>query len=59
MNKDLLAIIACPICKGQLIYDPSQQELICRSDRLAFPIENGVPIMLKTRARVLAQAEKS
>lgn len=57
MDKNLLEILACPICKGELIYDARQQELICRFDRLAFPIENNVPIMMDNRARRLGMDE--
>lgn len=57
MDKNLLEILACPICKGELLYDAHNQELICRFDRLAFPIENNVPIMMDTRARRLGSDE--
>lgn len=58
MDKVLLEILACPICKGELLYDASNQELICRFDRLAFPIVNDIPIMLDTRARRLGEDEE-
>lgn len=58
MNNTLLEILACPICKGELIYDAHHQELICRFDRLAFPIINDIPIMLDNRARRLNQEEE-
>ena len=54
MKKDLLEILVCPLCKGKLEYDPKQQELICNFDKLAFPIRDGVPIMLENEARVLS-----
>lgn len=51
MNKDLLDVLACPICKGKLQYDRSKHELICKFDKLAFPIHDGVPIMFEEQAR--------
>ena len=51
MDKKLLEIIACPICKGSLILDNAKQELICRADKLAFPIKDGIPVMLESEAR--------
>jgi len=51
MDKNLLEILACPVCKGELIYDLADQELLCRFDRLAFPIMNGIPVMLEAKAR--------
>lgn len=57
LEKNLLEILACPICKGELIYDSHHQELICRFDRLAYPIINSIPIMLISRAKRLAHEE--
>lgn len=51
MDKKLLDILVCPICKGTLEYKPNQNELICRFDRLAYPIRDDIPIMLETEAR--------
>ena len=53
VEKNLLEILACPLCKGDLIYDSKHQELICRFDRLAFPIINRVPVLFYSRARQL------
>ena len=53
MEKRLLEILACPVCKGELIYDAPNEELICQFDRLAFPIVNSIPVMLESRARRL------
>lgn len=53
MNKRLLEIIACPSCKGRLVLE--KNELICRLDRLAFPIEGHVPVLLLDRARSLGK----
>ena len=51
IDKALLEILACPICKGELLYDQPNQELICRFDRLAYPIINDIPVMLESKAR--------
>jgi len=53
MDKNLLDILACPICKGPLIYNKDRQELICKADRLAFPIRDDIPVMLEDEARRL------
>lgn len=53
MDQKLLEILACPLCKGKLLYDKSQQELICKVDKLAYPIRNNIPIMLADEARKL------
>jgi uncharacterized protein len=57
IDKKLLDILACPICKSPLIYDKSKQELICRADRLAFPIRDDIPVMLEDEARQLSSDE--
>jgi uncharacterized protein YbaR (Trm112 family) len=59
MDKKLLDILVCPICKGSLIYRKEQQELICKRDRLAFPIRDDIPVMLEDEARQLADNEES
>lgn len=53
MDNQLLKILACPICKGELLYDRNFQELICQFDRIAYPVIDDVPIMLESRARRL------
>ena len=53
--KELLEILACPICKGKLQYDKAQQELICKYDKLAFPIREDIPIMLEEQARKIEE----
>ncbi|KZX82326.1 tetraacyldisaccharide 4'-kinase [Oleiphilus sp. HI0009] len=58
MDKKLLAILACPICKGELKYDRDASELICKADGLAFPIRDGIPVMLENEARTLTTDEK-
>lgn len=56
MDKNLLAILVCPLCKGELLL--KEKELICRFDRLAYPIRDGIPVMLEQEARVLTLEEK-
>ena len=53
MDSKLLDILACPLCKGPLQYAKQQQLLICRADRLAYPIRDGIPVMLEDEARAL------
>ncbi|MBF0295614.1 MAG: Trm112 family protein [Magnetococcales bacterium] len=53
MDKGLLEILVCPQCKGELEYDAKAGELICRLDRLAFPIREDIPVMLVDEARNL------
>jgi uncharacterized protein YbaR (Trm112 family) len=53
MDHRLLDILACPLCKGPLVHHREQQVLVCRADRLAFPIKDGIPVMLEEEAKVL------
>jgi uncharacterized protein YbaR (Trm112 family) len=53
MDARLLEILACPICKGTLKYQREARVLVCRLDRLAYPIRDGVPVMLEEEARQL------
>ncbi|MDQ5767394.1 Trm112 family protein [Thiothrix subterranea] len=57
MDKKLLEILACPVTKGPLIYDKAKQELVSKSARLAYPIRDGIPVMLEEEARPLTQEE--
>lgn len=57
IDKKLLDILACPLCKSPLRYNKAQQELICRADRLAFPIRDDIPVMLEDEARTLSSEE--
>jgi uncharacterized protein YbaR (Trm112 family) len=57
IDKKLLDILACPLCKSPLRYNKAQQELICRADRLAFPIRDDIPVMLEDEARTLSPEE--
>lgn len=53
MDSRLLDILACPVCKGPLVYRPRAEVLVCRADRLAYPIRDGIPVMLDDEARTL------
>ena len=53
MDKKLIALLACPVCKGELKLDRDRNELICYQDAMAFPIRDGIPIMLPYEARQL------
>lgn len=57
MDAKLLEILVCPVTKGPLIYDRARQELISRSARLAYPIKDGIPVMLEEEARKLTPEE--
>ena len=57
IDKKLLDILVCPVTKGPLIYDREHQELISKSARLAYPIRDGIPIMLEDEARPLTDEE--
>jgi uncharacterized protein YbaR (Trm112 family) len=57
MNPALLDILACPSCHGKLLYGKSTQELICRTQRLAYPIKEGIPVMMVDKARQLSLEE--
>ncbi len=57
MDKKLLDILVCPICKAALKYDRNRQELICHFNKLAYPIRSGIPVMLENEARRLTSEE--
>lgn len=57
MDKKLLEILVCPVSKAPLIYDQDRQELVCKVSRLAYPIRNGIPVMLESEARRLNDDE--
>ncbi len=59
MNRQLLALLVCPQCKGNLVYQSATQELVCLADKLAFPIIDGIPTMLVSEARPLRDDEAS
>jgi len=57
MDSKLLDILACPICKSPLVYDKNAQELICKVDRMAFPVRDDIPVMLEDEARAVSAEE--
>ena len=57
MDSKLLEILVCPLCKGPLVYRKAQAELVCKGDRLAYPIRDGIPVMLEEEARELKADE--
>ncbi|MCL4315916.1 MAG: Trm112 family protein [Gammaproteobacteria bacterium] len=57
MDKKLLEILVCPVCKGQLVYQKSAAELICKWDKLAYPVRDDIPVMLESEARKLSGEE--
>jgi hypothetical protein len=57
MNPKLLEILVCPVTKGPLVYDKQKQELISKSARLAYPVRDGIPVMLEDEARRLEEQE--
>lgn len=57
MDSKLLEILVCPVTKGALVYDKERQELISRQARLAYPIRDGIPVMLEDEARAISQEE--
>ena len=58
LDKKLLSILVCPLCKGNLIYNKSSQELLCLGDALAYPIKDDVPVMLSNKARQISLEER-
>jgi len=58
VDKELLSILVCPVSKAPLDYDKKQQELICKASGLAYPIRDGIPVMLESEARSLHADEK-
>lgn len=55
MDNKLLDILVCPVCKGKLSYENESKELICRFDKLAYPVLNGIPVMLEDEARKIEE----
>ena len=54
-DTKLMEILACPVCKGKLNYNKDDQELVCNFDRLAYPIEKNIPVLLENEARRITQ----
>ena len=57
MDKKLLELLVCPVTKGSLIYQADAQELVSRSARLAYPVRDGIPVLLEVEARTLSDEE--
>jgi uncharacterized protein YbaR (Trm112 family) len=58
VDPKLLEILVCPICKGRLVHRKDASELVCKADRLAFPVMDGIPVMLEDEARKLPPEEE-
>jgi len=59
IDKKLLSILVCPVSKGPLEYMEEKQELVCWASALAYPVRDGIPVMLESEARVLSEEEKT
>ena len=59
METRLLDLLVCPLCKGRLYPNASHTELTCKGDRLAFPVRDGVPVMLEAQARSLGADDEA
>ena len=57
MDKRLLDILVCPVTKAPLTWDAERQELLCKASRLAYPVRDGIPVMLEEEARALSDEE--
>lgn len=57
MESHLLEVLVCPLCKSKLDHNREQQQLICKADQLAFPIRDGIPLMLQSEAISLTSSE--
>lgn len=57
MDSKLIELLVCPVTKGPLLLDREKQELVSRSARLAYPIRDGIPVLLESEARVLTDEE--
>jgi len=58
VDAKLLEILVCPLCKGPLVYRKDAEELLCKADRLAYPVRDGIPVMLEDDARKLPPEEE-
>ena len=58
MDPRLLDILVCPLCKGALDFRKDAQELVCKASGLAYPVRDGIPIMLESEARQLTLEER-
>ena len=57
MDSRLLDILVCPVTKAPLIWDGQKQELLCKASRLAYPVRDGIPVMIEEEARTLSDDE--
>ena len=58
IDEKLLAILVCPVSKAPLEYDKAKDELLCSASGLAYPVRDGIPVMLEEEARQLSEDEK-
>lgn len=58
VDPKLLEILVCPLCKGPLVYRKDASELVCKGERLAYPVKDGIPVMLEDDARKLGPNEE-
>ncbi len=58
VDPRLLEILVCPLCKGKLVYRKDSGELVCKADRLAYPVKDDIPVMLEEEARKLPPEEE-
>ena len=58
VDPKLLEILVCPLCKGKLVHRKEAGELVCKADRLAYPVKDGIPVMLEEEARKLPADEE-
>ncbi len=58
LDKKLLQILVCPVTKAPLDYDEAKQELVCKASGLAYPVRDGIPVLLESEARPLTADEK-
>ena len=58
VDPRLLEILVCPLCKGKLVYRKERDELVCKADRLAYPVKDAIPVMLEEEARKLPPEEE-
>lgn len=58
IHPTLLEILACPLCKGSLVFRQQAAELVCKTHRLGYPVKDGIPVMLEEEARNLAPGEE-
>jgi hypothetical protein len=58
IDEKLLAILVCPVTKAPVVYNEAKQELICKASGLAYPVRDGIPVMLEEEARQLSAEEK-